>query len=88
MDYGDVIYRHAAASVLKPLDRVNHSALRFITGDGYRTHHRVLYEKVDWSSLEERRNKHCFLYIFMELLGSVSNCSCLHLTFYSGQNKK
>ncbi len=62
--YGDVIYRHAAASGLRPLDSVYHSALRFITGDGYRTHHCVLYEKVVWPSLEERRNKHWFLYIF------------------------
>ena len=71
IDYGDVIYRHAAASVLKPLDSVYHSALRFITGDGYRTHHCVLYEKVGWPSLEERRNKHWLLFIFKALSGKL-----------------
>lgn len=33
LDYGDVIYRHAAASTLGPLDSVYHLALRVITGD-------------------------------------------------------
>ena len=33
MDYSDVIYMHATASPLKPLDAVYQSALRFITGD-------------------------------------------------------
>lgn len=51
MDYGDVISRHASASTLKPLDAVYHSALSFITGDVYSTHHCTLYELVWWSSL-------------------------------------
>ena len=37
---------HAALSTLKPLDAVYHSALCFITGDGFRTYHCVLYDKV------------------------------------------
>ena len=69
LDYGDVIYRHAAASTLKPLDSVYHSALRFITGDKYDTHHCVLYEKVGWPSLVERRNKHWYLFVFKALIG-------------------
>jgi hypothetical protein len=32
IDYGDIIYIHAAASVLKPLDSVFHSAICFTTG--------------------------------------------------------
>ena len=31
LDFGDVVYRHAAASLLKPLG----SALRFYTGNSY-----------------------------------------------------
>ena len=54
LDYGDIIYRHAAITTLKPLDSIYHSALRFITGDRYDTHHCVLYEKVGWSSLSDR----------------------------------
>lgn len=45
LNYGDVI---------KPLDMAYHSALRFITGDSYNTHHCVVHEKVGWSSLAER----------------------------------
>ena len=69
LDYGDVIYRHAAASTLKPLDSVYHSALRFATGDPYNTHHCTLYTKVGWSSLAQRRDKHLYLFIYKVLTG-------------------
>lgn len=35
LDYDDATYRHVCASTLKPLDSVDHSAQRFITGDSY-----------------------------------------------------
>ena len=63
LDYGDVIYRHAADTTLKLLDSVYHSALRFITGDSYDTHHCLLYSKVGWSSLSMRRNYHWYMFI-------------------------
>lgn len=58
MDYSDVIYMHATASPLKPLDAVYHSALRFITGDVYSAHHCILYikKKLGWPSLSKRRD--------------------------------
>ena len=37
LDYADIIYMHAAAQTLKPLDAVYHSSLRFIRGDRFRT---------------------------------------------------
>ena len=64
LDYGDIIYRHAAATTMRPLDSVYHSALRFITGDSYGTHHCTLYKKVGWTSLSDRRKYHWCLYIF------------------------
>lgn len=33
LDYGDIIYMHASANTLKPLDAIYHCALRFITGE-------------------------------------------------------
>lgn len=39
LDYGEIIYRNASAATFKPLDSVKHSALGFITGDAYSTHH-------------------------------------------------
>ena len=39
LDYGDVVYGNAAPFILKPLGTVYHSALRFISGELYRTHH-------------------------------------------------
>ena len=71
LDYGDVIYGKAAPSVLKPLDAVYHSALRFITGEHYRTHHCTLYERVGWPSLIDRRNKHWYLFIFKAIDGTL-----------------
>lgn len=45
--------------MLKPLDTVEHSAIRFITGDGFMTHHCQLYQDVSWTSLTLRRDQHC-----------------------------
>ena len=70
-DYGDVLYMHASCTTLRPLEAVYHSALRFITGDSYLTHHCVLYEKVGWPSLTARREHHCLLFIFKALCGKL-----------------
>lgn len=43
LDYGSVIYKHASASTLKPLDTVYYSAVRFITADFYIAHHCIFY---------------------------------------------
>ena len=58
LDYGETIYQNAAATILKPLDAVNHSALRFITGDRFNTHHCILYHMVSWTALNSRRALH------------------------------
>lgn len=71
MNYGDVIYRHASASTLKPLDAVYHSALWFITGNVYSIHHCTLNGKAGWSSLSERRDKHMYLFIYKALIGKL-----------------
>ena len=64
---------HSAPSSLKPLDAVYHSALRFITGDGFLTHHCRLYEKVGWPSLAIRREQHCTIFIYKALLKKLPN---------------
>lgn len=56
LDHGDIIYMHSSMSLLKKLDVLYHSALRFITGVLARTHHCTLYETIQWSSLSLRRN--------------------------------
>ena len=71
LDYGDVIYRHAPAATLKQLDSVYHSALRFITGDSYNTHHCLLYDKVDWPSLSRRRSYHWNMFVFKAISGKL-----------------
>ena len=73
-DYGDTLYMHASQTVLKPLDAVFHSALRFITGYGFRTHHCDLYTQVNWPSLANRREQHILLLIFKALSGKVPLC--------------
>ena len=71
LDYGDVIYKAAAPSTLKSLDSVYHSALRFITGDSYSTHHCILYDKVGWSPLAVRRDQHWYLFVFKAIIGKL-----------------
>ena len=70
-DYGDILYMHASDSILKPLDAIYHSALRFITGARFRTHHCALYTSVEWSSLALRRTQHLTLFTYKALLGML-----------------
>ena len=70
LDYGDIIYRNASNTALKTLDSIYHSALRFITGDSYMTHHCILYNKVGWPSLATRRDQHWFIFVYKALIGS------------------
>lgn len=69
LDYGDVIYGNASHSTLKTLDAVYHSALRFITGDHYGTHHCTLYNKVGWPALAEKRDGHWKTFIYKTIIG-------------------
>ena len=63
LDSGDIIYMHAAASTLKPLEAAFHCALGFITADRFRTHHCVLYQKVGWASLSKKRAAFSLVYL-------------------------
>uniref|UniRef100_A0A8C6V4C6 Reverse transcriptase domain-containing protein n=1 Tax=Neogobius melanostomus TaxID=47308 RepID=A0A8C6V4C6_9GOBI len=83
LDYGDTVYMHTSLSVLKPLDAVYHSAIRFITGDKYRTHHCLLYDKVGWSSLTNRREQHCILFIYKGLVGRLPDYLACELNYSS-----
>ena len=69
LDYGDVIYGNTSQTSLKSLDPVYHSALRFITGDRYGTHHCTLYNKVGWPALSEQRDNHWKIYIYKTITG-------------------
>ncbi len=71
LDYGDVIYRNASASTLAALNPIYYSAIRFITGDSYLTHHCVLYENVGWAPLALRRDRHWLLFIYKALIGKM-----------------
>ena len=64
LDYGDIISLHASPSVVKPLDTIYHSAIRFITGDGFMTRHCHLYQNVGWTFLSLRREQHYILFIY------------------------
>ncbi len=80
-DYGDVLFMHAVANILNPLDAVFHNALYFIAGDGFLTHHCVLCEKVDWPSLAIYREQHYLLFIYKALSGNLPPYLSLLLNF-------
>ena len=75
---------HASAATLKPLDSVYHSALRFITGDSYDTHHCDLYSNVGWPSLSVRRERHWVLFIYKALIGLLPPYISSMLSFNEG----
>lgn len=83
MDYGDVIYWHASAFIRKPLD----AALRSITSDVYSTHHCILYEKVGWSPLSERRDRHLYLFSYKALIGKLPSYITSMLDWSSGTHQ-
>ena len=74
---------HASASVLKPLNTIYHSALRFITGVGFWTHHCTLYHTVGWFLLDLWRKQHYILFIYKALLAKLPQCvsSLLSMNF-------
>ena len=79
LDYGDFLYMHANLS-LKMLDSVYHAALRFVTGLDFRTHHCSLYESVGWSSLQNRRLEHWYIFLYKAILGDLPSYLCSLLT--------
>lgn len=82
LDYGDVIYMHAASSLLKKLDSVYHAAIRFVTSAGSRTHHCTLYESLGWPSLYQRRKAHMLTFTFKTLVGKLPSYISRLLSFY------
>jgi hypothetical protein len=73
LDYGDVLYMHGSASVLKKLDAVYHAVLRFVTGANLCTHHCFLYTSVGWDSLTFRRTRHWLILVFKAVSQKLPN---------------
>jgi hypothetical protein len=71
IEYGEIICMNAAATVLKPLDTVCHSALCFITSDRFGKHHCNLYQSVTLPSNEV--SMHCSLFAYKVLLHNIFN---------------
>ena len=71
LDYGDVIYMHAASTTLHTLDTVYHGALWFITNAKSCTHHCRLYETTVSSSLGLRRWLHWHIFIHKAINGNL-----------------
>lgn len=67
LDYGDVIYNAASNAALRTLDALYHSAIRFVTGAPYRSHHCDLHTMVGWPSLQTCRLCHWYRLIYKTL---------------------
>ena len=68
LDFMDVIYKIASNTLLRKLDAVYHSAMRFVTKAPYTTHHCDLYALVGWHSLHIRCQTHWLQVIYKSLL--------------------
>ena len=64
VDFGDVIYKISSNTLLKILDAVYHSAIRFVTKAPYTTHHCNLYALVGWPSVHTHRQTHWLQVIY------------------------
>ena len=67
LEIGDVIYKLASNTLLRQLDAVYHSAIRFV----YTTHHCDLYALVGWPSLHIHCQTHWLQVIYKSLLGKA-----------------
>ncbi len=73
LDYGDVFCQHASSTLLKVLDSVYHSALRFITSDVYHHHiklHFIGQERVVFS---ERQTQYLLVFFYLQSPGWKAN---------------
>ena len=84
IDYGDILYMHAAFSILRHVDSVYHASLRFITNTKSLTHHCILYDLVGWTSLKIRRQQHWYIFIYKAILGKFPLYLCNLLSVCSG----
>ncbi len=50
-----------------------------LTGDAFLTHDCILYEKLGWPSLTNRREQHCMLFIYKALRKFITSALCSHL---------
>ncbi len=69
VDYGDILYMHAAKSVLRSLDSVYHSALHFVIKAEYSTHHCSLYSLSGWPPLSIHRQYQWHILIYKAVMG-------------------
>lgn len=77
-DGDDILYEHAAAAALKPLDAVEH--LRFIT-DAPNSHHCILYKNAVSSTLSvsQRRDLHMYLFVYKAVTEQLLSYLTSHL---------
>jgi hypothetical protein len=71
LDFGNVIYKIASNTLLRKLDVVYYSAIRFVTKAPYTTHHCDLYALVGWPSLHTHCQIHWLQVIYKSLLGKA-----------------
>jgi hypothetical protein len=71
LDFGDFNYKTASNTLLRNLDAVYHSAIRFVSKSPYTTHHCELYALVGWPSLHIRSQTHWLQDIHKSMLGKA-----------------
>lgn len=71
LDYADIIYRIAPKNLLNKLDVIYHTAIRFVTGAPFNTHHCDLYSQIEWPSLHTRRQIHWYQFIYKSIIGKT-----------------
>ncbi len=78
-----MVYMHANVSLLKKLDSIYKTAIRFVTKTPSCSHPCILYKMVGWSSLYQRRKIHVLLFTAKALLGKLPTYICNLLSYYT-----
>lgn len=73
IDYGDVIYQSAHKSDLTSLNVAYNRLCRFVLGCPFHTHHCTMYIKLNWPTLNIRRQMHWLQQIY----------KCIHFNYPS-----
>jgi hypothetical protein len=71
IEYGDILFAGTYDSDLCKLDRLQVDAMRVVTGATEKSNIALLYEDLDWISLEQRRNHHCLALLYKVLNGQA-----------------
>ncbi len=76
LDYGDAVYYSAFQTSKNSLQKLQTRAVRLITGLGPRTSRNLMFNKLKWLSLQQRRDIHKCILVYKCRMGLAPQYLC------------